>query len=162
LSVGATGSGPGSRGIKRNFESGEAMKTTLSTKRVLIWFALFSVLGIAIGISIVAAQVKNEHPASCASSVHHHRYSDLRLALVRITERDSCGFRFQNLEQPVSDRVTFAEDFTVAEVGAVNTPDNIQTTALPRAYLREGAEGVIAYCQVCRVVFSFKTESKKR
>jgi hypothetical protein len=140
-------------------------KFTLSTKRILCLLCLLVIVGVAIGVSIGSAQEAKQEAtaATCAPlSQHRHRYSDLRLALVEITERDACGFRFQNLEQPVSDRVTFAEDFTVAEVGVVNTPDNIQTTALPRAYLREGASGVIAYCQVCRVVFSFKTESKKK
>jgi hypothetical protein len=136
----------------------------LTTKQMVVSLVALVIVGVAIGFSVVAAQSRQAQSREeiCAPSKHRHRYSDLKAALVEVSEVDACGFRFTDLEQPVSDHVQFAGDFTVSEVSEVEGSGDLHTTRRPRSSLRAGSRGGIAYCGVCRAVFSFKTWRKEK
>ncbi len=136
----------------------------ISTRLILLNMFLLSCIGVSIGVAIVCAQDKqaNAGAASCAPSEHRHRYSDLRIALVEVKEHDACGFRFSDLERPVSDRVQLDADFTLAEVQPVGESRDLHTTSLPPSALRAGLRGLIVYCGVCRTVFSLKSWKKEK
>jgi hypothetical protein len=135
-------------------------KYSITTRELLALLCVLAVMGMLIGFAIFSAQGRPAAPAdsSCSVSNHHHRYADLRLALVEIRERDECGFRFNDLERPLSERVEFAQDFAAAEVDLkAADPENPEQSIIPRSALLAGRRGVVAYCGVCKMVFSFKT-----
>jgi hypothetical protein len=68
-------------------------KLSFNTATAFALLCVLATLGMLIGVAISAAQNRSS-AVSCSSSNHHHRYADLKLALVEIKERDECGFRF--------------------------------------------------------------------
>ena len=128
----------------------------LTGRQLLLPLVLLIALGIFLGVAIAATQ-ENKPKAPCTPSAHKHRYADLKLALVEVGEHDACGFRFNDLERPVSGRVQLAEDFAVAEIIEAGSAGDQRSVVVPRSTLRAGLRGVMAYCEVCRTVLTLKT-----
>ena len=108
----------------------------------------------------------HEHaePAVHCAAAHSHHYSDMRIALVEITETEDCGFSYANLEDRtvgLDNHFQYADSFIVAR-NPEFTPDaqQVHSNLLTRQAIRKGMRGIAVYCNECMTILMFKWDGK--
>ena len=96
----------------------------------------------------------------CAAATHAHQYSDLRMAMVEVSEVNQCGFSFANLESNtvgLDNALQYSHDFVLVKVASKdkNTSTLVKTN-LTRTSVKKGMHGVAVYCAVCKTVFTLR------
>jgi len=103
-------------------------------------------------------------PTNCTAATHSHRYSDMRLAIVEITEADTCGFDYINLEDNtigLDNHFQYGEDFLVTRAAELK-PDleRINTPVLTRKAIHRGTRGIAVYCGTCKALMMLKVTNE--
>ncbi|HJQ23287.1 MAG TPA: hypothetical protein VKA60_05185 [Blastocatellia bacterium] len=100
----------------------------------------------------------------CSAVTHTHRYSDMRLAIIEITEADTCGFDYINLEDNtvgLDNHFQYGEDFLVTRASELKLDmQRINTAVLTRQALHRGTRGIAVYCGTCKALMMLKVTNE--
>ena len=110
----------------------------------------------------IAANNKSEPPgnSACAGAAHAHQYSDVRMAVIEVSNVSQCGFSFVDLEENtvgIDNSFEFARDFEVVRIEQNNEKaSNFAKVQMSRKDVKKGMRAIAIYCAACKAVFSLK------
>jgi len=103
---------------------------------------------------------KSSAESACDRTAHSHQYSDIRMAVIEISNVSQCELNFANLEENTvgpDNSFHFAQGFEVVRIEQKDkkTSSFVKTDLSAKA-IRKGMRGIAVYCSVCKAIFSLK------
>lgn len=102
-------------------------------------------------------------PDQCSMSTHRHHYSDLRMVPVKVSDVDSCGFNYVDLEQNtigLDHYLRFDTNFSFAEIGNNGRVEKfVEGLDRSKKSVRKDVSGIAIYCVECHAVIALKVQN---
>jgi hypothetical protein len=103
---------------------------------------------------------KPEPTTHCSgANAHAHQYSDIRVALVEVSQTDGCGFSYIDLENNsvgMDQHFLYSDVFVATRQNETAGGKTAMLTKISRESIKRGERGLAFYCSHCNAILTFR------